>query len=48
MKLYSNNLVKNYKMVTLFVKKLKRVRCNDNVFKCIQCLEIGEMFLSHA
>lgn len=48
MKLYTYDLIKNDKMVSTFVKKLKHVPCNNNVFKCIQCVQLGEMYMYHA
>lgn len=48
LKLYSNDFVKNDKRVSTFVKKLKRSRCNENVFNCVQCVQLGAVFMSHA
>jgi len=48
LKLYCNDLIKNDKKVSAFVKKLKQAPCNENVFKCVQCVQMGEMFMSHA
>lgn len=46
LKLYSDDLIKNDKRVSAFVKKLKQSQCNENVFKCVQCVQTGEMFMS--
>lgn len=45
LKMYSDDLIKNDKKVSTFVKRLKQTNCNENVFKCIQCVQTGEMFM---
>lgn len=47
LKLYSDDFIKNDKRVSAFVKKLKQSPCNENVFKCVQCVQTGEMFMSY-
>ncbi len=47
LKLYSDDYSKNDKRVSVFVKKLKQSQCNENVFKCVQCVQTGEMFMSY-
>ncbi len=37
--LYSDNYIKNDKMVSLFVRRLRSIGCNKNVFSCIQCVQ---------
>ncbi len=39
MKLYSDNYIKNDKMVSLFVKRLRSNVCNENFFPCIHCVQ---------
>lgn len=46
LKMYSDDFIKNDKKVKTFLKKLKQKQCNENVFKCIQCVQTGEMFMS--
>lgn len=47
MKMYYDDLFKNDKMVSLFVKKLKPAICGDKTFNCIQCVQSGQMFQSY-
>lgn len=46
LKLYSYDCIKNDKMMPAFVKKLKQFRSNEYVFKCVQCVQTGEIFVS--
>lgn len=48
LKLYTHDCIKNDKMVSAFVKKLKQTSCNENAFKCVQCVQTGEVFMSHS
>lgn len=43
---YSDNLLKNDAMVSLFVKKLLPCSCKENVFSCVQHVQSGEMFVT--
>ncbi len=39
MKLYSDDYIKNDKMVSLFVKRLRSNVCNKKMFSCIHCVQ---------
>lgn len=45
MMLYSDDLINNDVLVSHFVKKLRITHCNSTVFKCIQCVQMGETFM---
>lgn len=45
MMLYSDDLIKNDKFVSCFVKKLRISHCNSTTSKCIQCVQMGETFM---
>ncbi len=39
MKLYTDDYIKNDKMVSLFVKRLRPYVCNDKMFSCVHCVQ---------
>lgn len=45
LKKYTDDLLKNDNMVSCFVKKIKPSDCYKNVFKCVQCVQTGYMFV---
>lgn len=47
MNLYSNDYIKNDKMVSLFVKRLRSNACNEKMFPCIQCVQTCNASMSH-
>lgn len=42
---YSDDLIKNDNMVTLFVQKLQPCICISNMFNCIQHVQRGKMII---